>query len=121
MKVERWTIDKKLGEGSTFSTFEWRTNSRMSKAFIIHKLLDSVVLCATLLSRVIFSANCAARTMSNCEASKSMSRKSSLERFGCTCEYDEILTYVDSLKYYDKPDYQRIYNTMRRAFTSTEE
>ncbi|KAI1715266.1 protein kinase domain-containing protein [Ditylenchus destructor] len=38
--------------------------------------------------------------------------------YGCPREYDEILMYVDSLKFYDKPDYQRIYNTMRRALTS---
>lgn len=37
---------------------------------------------------------------------------------GCPREYAEILNYVDSLKYYDKPDYQMIYSLMRRAFTS---
>uniref|UniRef100_A0A915DED6 non-specific serine/threonine protein kinase n=3 Tax=Ditylenchus dipsaci TaxID=166011 RepID=A0A915DED6_9BILA len=37
---------------------------------------------------------------------------------GCPREYSEILTYVDGLKYYDKPDYQQIYSVMRRAFTS---
>jgi len=37
---------------------------------------------------------------------------------GCPREYAEILTYVDTLKYYDKPDYQKIYGLMRRAFTS---
>jgi len=37
---------------------------------------------------------------------------------GCPREYAEILTYVDNLKYYDKPNYQQIYDLMRRAFTS---
>jgi hypothetical protein len=37
---------------------------------------------------------------------------------GCPREYAEMLKYIDGLNYYDKPDYQMIYATMRRAFTS---
>ena len=36
---------------------------------------------------------------------------------GCPREYAELLAYIDSLKYYDKPNYELCYSTMRRAFT----
>uniref|UniRef100_A0A914QII1 non-specific serine/threonine protein kinase n=1 Tax=Panagrolaimus davidi TaxID=227884 RepID=A0A914QII1_9BILA len=37
---------------------------------------------------------------------------------GCPREYIEILTYVDSLKYYDAPNYQMCYQLMRKALVS---
>ncbi|KHJ83400.1 hypothetical protein OESDEN_16903, partial [Oesophagostomum dentatum] len=37
----------------------------------------------------------------------------------CPREYINILQYVDSLKYYDAPDYQQIYGLMRRALQSS--
>lgn len=38
---------------------------------------------------------------------------------GCPRELIEAMTYTDSLKYYDAPNYDMIYGLMRRAFTST--
>lgn len=37
---------------------------------------------------------------------------------GCPREYSECLTYIDSLKYYDAPNYQMLYGLMRKAFVS---
>ncbi|KAI6232898.1 CK1/WORM6 protein kinase [Aphelenchoides fujianensis] len=37
---------------------------------------------------------------------------------GCPREYIEILRYVDSLRYYDTPDYKRIYGLLKRAATT---
>uniref|UniRef100_A0A7E4V6C3 Protein kinase domain-containing protein n=1 Tax=Panagrellus redivivus TaxID=6233 RepID=A0A7E4V6C3_PANRE len=34
---------------------------------------------------------------------------------GCPREYIEILRYVDSIRYYDTPDYKRIYRLLRNA------
>ncbi|KAE9555392.1 hypothetical protein FO519_001404 [Halicephalobus sp. NKZ332] len=43
-----------------------------------------------------------------------------LELFcGCPYEFVEILRYVDSLKYYDTPNYRFIYSKMRQAIAST--
>uniref|UniRef100_F1L9R3 Tau-tubulin kinase 1 n=1 Tax=Ascaris suum TaxID=6253 RepID=F1L9R3_ASCSU len=37
---------------------------------------------------------------------------------GCPREYIEILRYIDSLRFYDKPDYNKIYKLLRRSMTS---
>ncbi|CAD6199731.1 unnamed protein product [Caenorhabditis auriculariae] len=37
----------------------------------------------------------------------------------CPNEFQEIMRMVDALKYYDAPNYQAIYSTMRRAFQSS--
>lgn len=37
---------------------------------------------------------------------------------GCPREYVEIIRYIDSIRYYDTPNYQFIYNLMRRALVS---
>ncbi|CAJ0919824.1 unnamed protein product, partial [Mesorhabditis belari] len=37
---------------------------------------------------------------------------------GCPYEYRELMTHIDNLKYYDAPDYQYCYRTIRRALTS---
>uniref|UniRef100_A0A1I7XQF1 non-specific serine/threonine protein kinase n=1 Tax=Heterorhabditis bacteriophora TaxID=37862 RepID=A0A1I7XQF1_HETBA len=37
----------------------------------------------------------------------------------CPREFQEVLTYTDSLKYYDAPNYQHIYGIMRRALQSS--
>ena len=37
---------------------------------------------------------------------------------GCPQEYMKILQYIDSLTYYDAPDYQMCYELMRRALAS---
>ncbi|KAI6175047.1 Tau-tubulin kinase 1 [Aphelenchoides bicaudatus] len=37
---------------------------------------------------------------------------------GCPCEYIEILRYVDNLRYYDQPDYKKIYTALRRSITA---
>ncbi|MFH4975741.1 hypothetical protein AB6A40_002450 [Gnathostoma spinigerum] len=38
---------------------------------------------------------------------------------GCAPEMRQILQYCDSLKYYDTPDYQKIYSLMRQSFQTT--
>lgn len=37
---------------------------------------------------------------------------------GCPPEYSEIMDHIDGLRYYDKPDYERVYNLLRRSLTS---
>ncbi|CAJ0586720.1 unnamed protein product, partial [Mesorhabditis spiculigera] len=38
---------------------------------------------------------------------------------GCPDEYRQIMVHCDNLKYYDSPDYQQYYATMRRALQTT--
>uniref|UniRef100_A0A914CXT0 Uncharacterized protein n=1 Tax=Acrobeloides nanus TaxID=290746 RepID=A0A914CXT0_9BILA len=37
---------------------------------------------------------------------------------GCTEEYSEIMDHIDSLRYYDQPDYDKIFNLLRRSLSS---
>jgi tau tubulin kinase len=37
---------------------------------------------------------------------------------GCPQEYSEIMDHVDGLRYYDAPDYQRIYNLLKRSLAT---
>ncbi|VDN88313.1 unnamed protein product [Brugia pahangi] len=36
---------------------------------------------------------------------------------GCPREYVEILHYIDSLRFYDNPNYEKIYKLMRKAIS----
>ena len=37
---------------------------------------------------------------------------------GCPAEYSEIMDHIDSLRYYDMPDYDKIFNLLRRSLAS---
>uniref|UniRef100_A0A914DM66 Protein kinase domain-containing protein n=1 Tax=Acrobeloides nanus TaxID=290746 RepID=A0A914DM66_9BILA len=37
---------------------------------------------------------------------------------GCPAEYSEIMNHIDSLRYYDMPDYDKIFNLLRRSLAS---
>lgn len=37
---------------------------------------------------------------------------------GCPKEYVDILSYVDSMRYYDDPDYARVMNLLRSALAA---
>ncbi len=37
---------------------------------------------------------------------------------GCPREFVGMLTYIDSLRYYDTPDYQRVYQQLNLAMAS---